>query len=190
MQAEVVRLVPKVREEPVTKGKVYIVHAADPGGYSERGMSDKEKGERARISGNGNRTASNFEDVFQAAFLAKLRKTGLHESDDAPMWRYGISIRLREFSDRDQAAIGIQKWLNDNLPGKNHSAHIVLEDGAINVKLNFGDAHKSTGLEEAYNDLIELDPFIKRTFRLLREYASDDDFVWFPYWDWPEELEY
>lgn len=186
--AAVIRLVPRPREPLRSRGRVYVVRASEPSAYAEKGQGPQDAS-RARISGKGNTREGDFESAFLAAFLAKLKKTGLQDPSDAPMWRYGVSIRVESFEDRDKTAAALQVWLNKHLPDKHHSAHIVLEDDALNIKLNFGRSDEVTEVEDAYNDLIDQEKFIKRVFRKLRAYSGDDDFIWFPHWDWPEGLE-
>jgi formiminotetrahydrofolate cyclodeaminase len=98
-----------------------------------------------------------------------------------------VSFRLRNLEDRDKAASELQAWLNENLAEENHSAHIVLENGALSIKLNFGSVKDATLADEAAADLFDQRKLIQKAFEQARQYVMDDeDFVWFPFWDWDD----
>lgn len=184
--APVLELVPRPVDKPRSRGRVYVVLSAEPSAYAEKG-SPKDNEGRLRVSGHGNTSTTGFERAFLNAFKGALKRTGYQDIEDAPLYRYGVSFRMRNLEDRDKAATEMQTWLNENLGEKNHSAHIVLEDGALSIKLNFGSVKDATPADEAAADIYDQSKFIKRTFEQAKQYVMDDeDFVWFPFWDWDD----
>jgi hypothetical protein len=173
---------------PTAPSRIFVVRAAAPEGYSEGPQSAEP---RIRVSGHANRYKTNFGQAFAAAFRGALRKTGYSDnSDDAPVYRYGVAFRVQDLAQQAEAIKGLTEWLDTELPS-NASAHIVVEDKALLVNVNFGNYHKGTTADIVIAALERRAALIKRAFEKAAEYtvAGDWEFEWFPYWDWDDDME-
>jgi hypothetical protein len=88
----------------------------------------------------------------------------------------------------DFAIKSMREWLNTNLP-KDASAHIVKEDDALKIHLNFGKYDDYTLASQAIKTLKKQSNFINDAMDKMRDYSdSAEDFMWFAEWDWDDDI--
>ncbi len=186
MEVTTARPSPATREDRAVSAdkRVFVIQAASPLGFMEAAAPESE---RVMISGHGNRAAKNFAKAFESMFKSVIQKTGFSDMDDAPFFRYGVMFRLRMLRGSMAEVIkALSEWLQVNLP-EGATSHIVVEDKALSIRLNFGDYDEPTNAIDAVVDLRAQTAFIDEAMAKARRYTEDiDDFWWVPFLDWDE----
>jgi hypothetical protein len=164
---------------------VYVIGLADPKGFSE-GEPPEEK--RTRVSGKGNKHSFKYAEVFENVFLGKTRRLP-YTMDEVPVYRYGITVRVGDIENVEEAIQDMRAWLNLSMPA-GYSAHIEKEESAITVSLNMGSYEETSNAPKAIQQIRKRSNLIAGMIDRARSYSEDgDDFMWFPHWDWESEYD-
>jgi hypothetical protein len=172
--------------KPRPVSRVFVRGLADTRGYSE-GKEPEEK--RTRVGGKGNKHSFNYTGVFDAVFKAKTRRIPM-ASDEVPIYRYGITVRVADIQNVSAAIQDMTEFLNASMPG-GFSAHIVREDdSSISVSVNLGDYENESNSLSALRQIKKHSNLIASVVDRARSYSEDsDDFEWYPHWDWNAEFD-
>lgn len=175
----------ELREITGADTKVFLVRPGDPRGYAEGYEPDIK---RFLVGGHANRKPSHFVEAFEVAFEHALHKTHHEEPNEALFFRFGIMVRIRtgsaEASYRAVSELG--EYFEAELKSS-HVVHIVNEGKHISVRIGLGQYEKPTKFSRAVSELSTREETLQAYVSEIRRYTDDDDFSWYPYWDWTDD---